>query len=339
MSKAVKEVLSLGFPWQTADPFLFCVHHNDAFPRGNAGMGPQASLAGRQIGQDFDWSQDWRMYHGDRIPGFPAHPHRGFETITVVTRGMVDHADSLGAAGRYGGGDTQWMTAGNGVQHSEMFPLLSEADENPMELFQIWINLPAKNKAVDPHFSMLWREETPLVTTEDAQGRRTSVTVVAGTLEGHQAPPPPPDSWASDPANDVAVWIIDVEAGAEWTLPATSAGVNRILYCFEGGAIQVDDTELTPKLGAQLVPDQAVTLQAGEQKVRLLLLQGKPISEPVVQYGPFVMNTEAEIRQTFADFRQDEFGGWPWPRRDQVHDRARGRFARHADGREEQKTD
>jgi quercetin 2,3-dioxygenase len=96
---------------------------------------------------------------------------------------------------------------------------------------------------------------------------------------------------------------------------------------------------LSPKQGARLVPDQAVTLQAGEQKVRLLLLQGKPINEPVVQYGPFVMNTEAEIRQTFADFRKDEFGGWPWPRHDQVHDRARGRFARHADGREEHKTE
>lgn len=339
MSNAVIEVLSLGFPWQTADPFLFCVHHNDAFPRGNAEMGPQASLAGRQIGQDFDWSQDWRMYHGDRIPGFPAHPHRGFETITVVTKGMVDHADSLGAAGRYGGGDTQWMTAGNGVQHSEMFPLLSETEDNPMELFQIWINLPAKNKAVQPHFGMLWREDTPVVTTKDSAGRSTSVTVVAGELDGHRAPPPPPDSWAADPANEVAVWIIDVDANAEWTLPAASAGVNRMLYCFEGGAIRVEDTDLVPRQGARLDAAQAVTLQAGEQKVRLLLLQGKPIDEPVVQYGPFVMNTEAEIRQTFADFRKDEFGGWPWPRHDQVHERERGRFARHADGREEHKTE
>lgn len=336
-TKAVQQVISLGFPWQTADPFLFCVHHQDDYPRGNAGMGPVGSLAGRQIGQDFDWDADWRMYHGDTVPGFPAHPHRGFETITVVTRGYVDHADSLGAAGRYGGGDTQWMTAGNGVQHSEMFPLLSETEDNPMELFQIWLNLPAKSKKVAPHFAMLWREDIPLVTGTDAEGRTTRVRVIAGELDGQAAPPPPPDSWAADSANGVAVWTIELEPGAEWTLPAAASGLNRMLYCYQGDRVTVEETGLTTRQGVQLASDRAVTIRAGDRPAAFLLLQGRPINEPVVQYGPFVMNTEDEIRQTFADFRRDEFGGWDWARPDQVHDRQRGRFARHADGREEVK--
>lgn len=337
MSQAVQQVIPLGFPWQTADPFLFCVHHLDDFPKGNAGMGPQASLAGRQIGQDFDWNRPWRMYHGDTIPGFPAHPHRGFETVTVVTKGFVDHADSLGAAGRYGQGDTQWMTAGRGVQHSEMFPLLSEQEENHMELFQIWLNLPAKSKKVEPHFGMIWGDETPIVEETDSAGRKTKVRVVAGHLHGHDAPPPPPDSWAADADNEVAIWTIHLEPGARWTLPAASADLNRMLYFYRGNSAVVEETELSVRQGVQLISNASVELVAGDAGADFLLLQGKPIAEPIAQYGPFVMNTEAEIHEAFADFRRDEFGGWPWPRMDQVHDRPRGRFAKHADGRLEER--
>ena len=100
---AVIRITPLGFPWETADPFLFCVFHEDFYPKGDGEFGPEASLAGRNIGQDFVIKDGWRMYHGDKIPGFPVHPHRGFETVTVVRKGIVDHADSLGAAGRFGG--------------------------------------------------------------------------------------------------------------------------------------------------------------------------------------------------------------------------------------------
>jgi redox-sensitive bicupin YhaK (pirin superfamily) len=107
-----------GMPWPTLDPFLFCVHHNDKYPRGEKSLGPPSStLRGRDIGSDFSSKDGWSMYHGeDGIPGFPSHPHRGFETVTVVTKGVIDHTDSLGTSGRFMGGDTQWMTAGSGVQ-------------------------------------------------------------------------------------------------------------------------------------------------------------------------------------------------------------------------------
>ena len=149
------KVRPLGFPWETADPFLFCVHHDDAYPRANARLGPDAPLAGRELGQDFSRKDGWSMYHGMVVPGFPAHPHRGFETVTIVRKGLIDHSDSLGAAARYGGGDVQWLTAGSGVVHAEMFPLLDRAAPNPLELFQIWLNLAAADKMVDPHFTML----------------------------------------------------------------------------------------------------------------------------------------------------------------------------------------
>src|SRR5215471_14729286 len=137
MTEPVLEVFDLGFPWQTQDPFLFCVHHDDAYPAGDDRMGPAASLAGRNIGQDFEGKDGWRMYHGDVVPGFPQHPHRGFETVTIVRRGVIDHSDSLGAAARFGSGDVQWLTAGGGILHSEMFPLIAPDKPNPLELFQI----------------------------------------------------------------------------------------------------------------------------------------------------------------------------------------------------------
>jgi len=114
-NKAILDVKPMGFMWDTRDPFLFCVHHHDAYPRANDELGPAASLKGRNLGQDFTLKDGWRMYHGETVPGFPAHPHRGFETVTVVLEGYVDHSDSHGAAGRYGNGDVQWMTAGSGL--------------------------------------------------------------------------------------------------------------------------------------------------------------------------------------------------------------------------------
>ena len=185
-SDPVLDIKPLGFPWETADPFLFCVHHDDAYPAGNETMGPAASLAGRELGQDFAGKDGWRMYHGESVPGFPQHPHRGFETVTIVRRGLIDHSDSLGATARFGGGDVQWLTAGRGIVHSEMFPLLDRTSPNPLELFQIWLNLPAKNKMVEPHFPMLWEQSIPRTTFADAQGGPTEVTCIAGRLGEHR---------------------------------------------------------------------------------------------------------------------------------------------------------
>jgi redox-sensitive bicupin YhaK (pirin superfamily) len=298
-------------------------------------MGPAASLAGRDLGQDFMLKDGWRMYHGKEVPGFPGHPHRGFETITVVRKGMVDHSDSLGAAGRYGNGDVQWMTAGGGVLHAEMFPLLKKEEKNPLELFQIWLNLPAKNKMVQPYFKMLWNENLPKQKHVDANGRITRVEIVTGKLAQDRAPSPPPDSWAADPKNEVAIYNVMMEAGAEWTLPKAAEGLNRDLYFYEGNELQADSVAIPHYHAAQLKSDAAIKLKSGADRSHFLILQGRPINEAVVQHGPFVMNSKAEIRQAFEDYQRTKFGGWPWKRMDPVHDKSLGRFAKHADGTEE----
>ncbi len=331
------QIRPLGFQWETFDPFLFCAHHEDDYPEGNGSMGPQDSLDGRDLGDDFIIKDGYRMYHGKKVPGFPGHPHRGFETVTIVRKGMVDHADSLGAAGRYGNGDTQWMTAGGGVQHSEMFPLLKQNEDNPLELFQVWLNLPAKNKMVDPYFKMLWAENTPHYRESDAEGDKTHIEVIAGRIGDKVAPAPPPDSWAADPANEVAIWNINMEPNASITLPRTSKGVNRTLYYYEGQTLTISGRKIPKYNLVRVHADRTLKLDNGGDRGKILVLQGKPIGEPVMKYGPFVMNTKDEIKQAFEDYHRTQFGGWPWPRRDMVHGTSKGRFARHADGKTENK--
>ena len=323
----------LGPLWPTLDPFLFCAHHDDAYPAGNGAMGVQAvALEGRQMGSDFSRKDGFSMYHGEHVPGFPGHPHRGFETVTLVRKGLIDHADSLGAAARFGGGDVQWVTAGAGIMHSEMFPLLNTDAPNPLELFQIWLNLPARHKMVQPHFTMLWNERIPRLEHSDAAGLRTTVTVVAGALDGAGAPlPPPPESWAAQADADVAIWTLRMEPGAHWTLPAARGqGTRRMLYWFVGEGLSIAGEPQGGHAALEVVADRALELvNTGGDTVECLLLQGRPIGEPVVQYGPFVMNTQQEIMQAMQDFRRTQFGGWPWDASDPVHGSAPRRFARH----------
>ncbi len=170
-SRVISCIDPLGFPFKTLDPFLFCVYHVDDYPAGDAKM--QAPRRGN--GADFNPSAPYRMYHGERIPGmqprlnmfsedaslsqmwagFPQHPHRGLETVTATLEGIIDHSDSMGNAGRYGGGDLQWMTAGSGIVHGEMFPLINQDAPNRLRLFQIWLNLPKKSKMTNPGFAMV----------------------------------------------------------------------------------------------------------------------------------------------------------------------------------------
>ena len=325
------DVLPTSGPMPTSDPFLFCVHHRDDYPRGNDKLGPATSLSGRQIGQDFANIDGWNMYHGDEVPGFPRHPHRGFETVTIVKTGLIDHADSLGSVARYGNGDVQWLTAGDGINHAEMFPLINQEQKNVTDFFQIWLNLPARLKRVQPHFKMLWAETVPSHTVRDAQDKATLIRVVAGNYLGKAPPAPPPNSWASQPDADVAMVTIEMDSAATWTLPPSKAGLNRSVYVIDGHVSfggQPEHARVRAKLHSEL----PIRVTAGSSGAKLLLLEGKPIAEPVVQHGPFVMNSREEIMQAFSDYRRTQFGGWPWRSTEPTHGAAYTRFARFADG-------
>lgn len=338
MKNSILKIRPLGFQWETKDPFLFCVHHEDFFPKGNEALGPDKSyFAGRHMGQDFIVKDGFRMYHGMKVPGFPGHPHRGFETITVVRKGFVDHTDSTGASGRYGNGDVQWMTAGKGVQHAEMFPLLKKEDENPLELFQIWLNLPRKSKMVEPHFKMLWAENVPKKNIASPDGN-CFLEVLVGSFNELQAEQAPPDSWAASEENAVAIYNLHMEPNASFVLPRTNGKVNRSLYFYEGNGLKIAEQEIPHYHAVDVDASVDLHIQNGAETSKILVLQGMPIEEPVVQHGPFVMNSKEEIYQAFQDYQKTQFGGWPWPSYDHVHDRAKGRFAKHSNGRVEEKS-
>ncbi len=333
------------------DPFIFGAYHADRYPRGNGQLGPDSALrAGRDIGSDFSGRDGWSMYHGETVPGFPGHPHCGFETVTIVRKGLVDHADSLGATARYGQGDVQWLTTGRGVQHSEMFPLVHEDANNPLDLFQIWLNLPAKSKQAEPNFSMFWAHDIPHAVQSDQEGRRSDVEVIAGDYAPVDAAAaggsplvkalaPPPASWASEPGSDLAIWIVRLEPGASLVLPAASSGARRALYLTTGTTLTVDGRAFNESVMVEVRADvQAPLHNHGGNVVEVLMLQGKPIGEPVVAHGPFVANSEEELLQAINEYRRTEFGGWPWPSPAHTHGTSE-RFAQFPDGRVEKPTD
>lgn len=314
----------LEFVWNTEDPFLFCVHHQDNFPPGNGQLGPIENIEDRHLGNDFEMNNAWRMYHGKKVPGFPRHPHRGFETVTVTLDGYVDHFDSSGAKGRYGNGDVQWMTAGKGMEHCEMFPLLNEESNNPLHLFQIWLNLPGKSKMVAPYYQMLWQEDIPVIAIGGAR-----ISVITGKFHQTINRIAATDSWAYK--HRVDILLIEMQEQSHFTLPEIPEDWHRNLYFYEGNTLAMDDQVVEAGYRYKL-SNHEMTFASKKGAGKLLLLQGMPIEEPVAKSGPFVMNTEEELKQAYLDYKANLFGHWPWTSQEPTNEKHSGRFASFPDG-------
>jgi redox-sensitive bicupin YhaK (pirin superfamily) len=229
---------------------------------------------------------------GDYIAGFPEHPHRGFETVTYMLTGRMRHRDSGGNEGLITNGGVQWMTAGRGVIHSEM----PEQEEGLMEGFQLWLNLPAKDKMAAPWYRDIPNEQVPrYVTSEGA-----TVQVIAGSSNGI-------DGAVQREGTEPLYLDIELPAGASFEQPLPR-GHNAFIYVFRGDVV-VEGKGVGPARMAILDnAEQAdgVRIKAGTAS-RLLLIAGRPLNEPIAQYGPFVMNTQAELFQAVEDFRAGRF--------------------------------
>ena len=322
MHQSIYSIVPVTFRLDLKDPFIFTAHHIDHFPEGHAELGPQYPAV----------NQEYRMYYGETVPGFPQHPHTGFETITLVEQGVIDHFDSLGNAGRYAAGDVQWLSTGNGVEHCEMFPLIHQDQANPLELFQIWFNSSSAQKQQDPDYKMLWREDIPHVYLNDAQGNVADIRVVAGQFNQTVALACPTHSWAASDENHVNIFLIQIAAHASVTIPATTATSTRFAYFYQGSELKLFDQSLQSKHLVELQPDVAVSLTAGDQEARILWLEGEPIGEPVAMRGPFVMNTQQELDEAFGRYRATQFGNWPWSSAAPTFKREQPRFSTYKGG-------
>ncbi len=227
---------------------------------------------------------------GDYIAGFPSHPHRGFETVTYMLDGRMRHRDNHGNEGLMTPGSVQWMTAGRGIVHSEM----PEQEAGMMRGFQLWVNLPARDKMVDPRYQEFAADRIP--ETSPAPG--VSLKVIAGDVGGVRGP-------VSQPATDPLYLDVSLEAGAELTQPVAT-GHNAFAYVYEG-AVGIEGAQASK--GELLVfgDGDHVRIRGVAASNRLILVAGRPIGEPVARYGPFVMNTQAEIMQAVRDFQTGLF--------------------------------
>ena len=227
----------------------------------------------------------------DYLAGFPAHPHRGFETVTYMLDGHMQHKDNHGNTGDLGPGDVQWMSAASGIIHSEM----PQQSEGRMRGFQLWLNLPAREKMRPAAYRDIPAKEIPTVKKEAAE-----VKIIAGKLDGTAGP-------ISGGSTDPYYFDVHLQAGAVFEA-AVPAGHNAFIYVYDGEARIGEQGKPLPNRAAGLLSDgSAVKIAAGGGGARALVLAGKPLREPVVQYGPFVMNSREEIEQAVADYQSGAF--------------------------------
>lgn len=230
----------------------------------------------------------------DYLAGFPEHPHRGFETVTYMLDGRMRHRDNHGNEGLLTPGAVQWMTAGRGLVHSEM----PEQESGRMRGFQLWVNLPAREKMTDPKYQEFAPDRIPVATP--ATG--VTVKVIAGAVGEVQGP-------ISQPATDPVYLDIALEAGKAWSY-ALPAGHNAFAYVFEGALTVGEGDEAraldTHEMGV-LGGGEVLQVRAGSQPARLIVVAGRPLREPVMRHGPFVMNTRQELMQAFVDFQEGRF--------------------------------
>jgi len=231
-----------------------------------------------------------------RRRGVGVHPHRGFETVTIVYAGELEHRDSAGNGGRIGPGDVQWMTAASGILHEEFHSERFTREGGPMSMMQLWVNLPARHKMAKPRYQTLLAADIPRIALGGDAG---SIRVIAGELDGERGP--------AETFTPIEVWDLSVAAGRTVNL-RTPEGHTTVVVPMRGRALVNGGNPAGPAQLAQLAREGGEFTITAEGELTALLLAGEPIPEPVVGYGPFVMNSEREIAAAMADFQDGRFG-------------------------------
>jgi len=258
-------------------------------PRGGKALGPFVLM---------DFAGPFEFEPSDSPRGVETHPHKGFETVTIIFEGEVEHRDSVGNSGKIGPGDVQWMTAASGILHEEMHSKAFTAQGGVLEMAQIWVNLPAKNKTADPGYQSLLASDIPKVKLPDDLG---SVGIVAGDYLGTKG--------AARTFTPINMWTVTIESAGEFVLPIPEGQLGGV-YVREG-AVRFGDEVVHATEIAEFPQNGAGLPAACDGPTSLIVLSGEPIDEPMVAHGPFVMNTSDEIREAILEFQSGRFGSIP----------------------------
>lgn len=286
---------------------MFVSHHLDTYPHGNEQMAPPLELIrGRNLGRDYQQRFGFRMYHGRVVPGFPMHAHWGYETITIAEKGYVDHFDTEMNHGRFGNGDVQWTLASSKYEHCEMYPLLDQENENPVQITQVVINLPLERKNKENRVNNIWAEQIP-----EVSGEGYKVTVYCGEYGGRSIYSPNEGSWAVK-ENGVRILRIELEPGASLSFEPASEGIVRNVYQTEGKGSKMDGVEIREGTRLKIKPNSGFTMEAGKEPAFFWLLEGKPIDQKMAQFGPVILENLDDVREAMDDIRKNEFQIWQW---------------------------
>ncbi len=306
MFRPVDRIHSAPRPHWVGDGFL--VHPMFSHMRGDVRTDPFLML-------DYAAAREFAPNASDRPRGVGEHPHKGFETVTMAYQGEVAHRDSSGGGGVIGQGDVQWMTAGRGVMHEEFHSPAFGARGGLFEMVQLWVNLPARHKGTPARYQHLRNDQIPMLVLHDEQGDSVGqARLIAGAWQNGAAE----TEAAQGPAQTftpINLWDVQVQAHQAVTLPVPRR--HNLLLLVMRGEVTLNETASTVARAHQLVTfapesgaegDDLLKLRAGAKDAQVLLMSGEPINEPVVGHGPFVMNSDAEIRAAIADFNQGRFG-------------------------------
>lgn len=277
------------------------VYHRGDFHWVGNGFPVRSIFSYRDLGQELspflllDYAAPYNFAPGSAKRGVGEHPHRGFETVTIAYQGEIEHRDSGGGGGMIGPGDVQWMTAASGLVHEEFHSYNFTREGGVFEVIQLWVNLPAKYKSAAPGYQTLLKDNIPTVTFPEDAG---TARVIAGELNGAKGP--------ARTFTPVHLWDVTAVKERNIELPFTPGYTKAILVMH--GEVTVEGSEA--KAGDIVVLDRksGAAVLTTHSETKLLVMSGEPINEPVIGYGPFVMNTEAEIKQAYADYEAGKFG-------------------------------
>ncbi len=236
------------------------------------------------------------FFKDSKLPGgFPDHPHRGFETVTYLIEGKIFHEDFKGHKGEIEEGDIQWMTAGKGIVHAEM----PYSYKKPTSGIQLWINLSKKNKMMDPHYQEITKDKIPKIIDKNGNYKITLVAGKIGEIEGPCKSTTP-----------TSFFDISLISGFEYSIPIYEAGLSGFIFMFEGDTLDVDNKTLKKDQAIRFDSENAgeMKLKAGKKDIRVVMIFGKPLKEPIAKYGPFVMNTQQELQEAFNDYKMAKNG-------------------------------